>query len=453
MEKNVQIPEKTVIATHLSGMIPFQTIAYRDQSKTKKDPFLAFHQYLQETYPLVHEKMEKQVIAQYSLLFHWKGTNVSGQKPILFMAHQDVVPVPEETLDQWTYPPFEGTIAEDKVWGRGSLDCKNMLCCELEAAECLLQQGFTPDRDIYFAFGHDEETGGFNGMTAISAYLQEQGIELELVLDEGSGYVKGENRQCPGQDLAEIGIFEKGYVDLQLTVQSPGGHASRPGPTTALGILAKAINALEDNLFPLSIPKPVQWQYQAMTPYLAEGEYKEKAKNMQKDPIAFAQYLSQTPKGNAMVRTTTAPTMASASNRPNVLPMQAQAVVNFRLNPDTSCEQLLAHCKQAIHDDRVELTLLRGEEPSKITPIDTPCFQKLCDVIKQVHPGCVPVPVPVLGATDSRKLENVCENIFRFTPLDNKGLGYTVHGINEAMAIDSLEEGVQFFVSFIQQLS
>lgn len=451
MEKQIQIPSKAEIAAHLSGMIPFRTIAYRDQAQTQGEPFFAFHAYLEETYPLVHEKMEKQVIGTYSLLYRWKGRS-SEKKPILLMAHQDVVPVPEETLNQWKYPPFEGTLAEDKVWGRGSLDCKNMLCCELEAAEALLKQGYMPERDIYFAFGHDEETGGFNGMMAIAACLKEKGVSLDFVLDEGSGYVEGEKRHCPGHTIAEIGVFEKGYADLKLTVQSPGGHASRPGPSTALGILAKAIDALEEHQFPLSIPDPVKWQYQALLPYLEEGEEKAQAGQMEKDPASFARYLSRTPKGNAMVRTTTAPTMASASVRPNVLPTQAQAVVNFRLNPDTSCESLLAHCRKAISDPRVELTLLRGEEPSKITSVKGEAYQALCRVIETVHPGCVPVPVPVLGATDSRKFEGICEAIFRFTPLDNQGLGYTVHGINEAMAVESLEEGVRFFVALIQQL-
>jgi len=453
MEYSVQLPEKQTIADHLAGMIPFRTIAFRDQSKTEAAPFEGLHAYLQKTYPLVHASLQRTVIGAYSLLYHWKGTGESAEKPILLMAHQDVVPVPEETLDQWHYPPFEGIQAEGMVWGRGSLDCKNMLCCELEAIEALLNQGYTPKRDIYLAFGHDEESGGFNGMTAVAAYLEEQGVMLDLVLDEGPGYVAGEERNCPGQALAEIGVFEKGYVDLQLTVRSAGGHASRPEPHTALGILAQAINALEENPFPLSVPQPVQWQYQALLPYLEEGAMKENVKNMKKDPMALAQYLSQTPRGNAMVRTTTAPTMAQASQRPNVLPLQAQATVNFRLNPDTPCKDLMAHCEKAIGNSSVEKTMLRGEEPSRITPIDSDAYRLLCQTIQALRADCIPVPVPVLGATDSRKFEAICAHIFRFTPLYTPGLAHTVHGINEAMPVDSLQEGVQFFVSLIQRLN
>ncbi|MFR4009231.1 MAG: peptidase dimerization domain-containing protein [Christensenellales bacterium] len=147
----------------------------------------------------------------------------------------------------------------------------------------------------------------------------------------------------------------------------------------------------------------MQWQYQALLPYLEEGPLKENVKNMEKDPIALAQYLSQTPRGNAMVRTTTAPTMAQASQRPNVLPLQAQATVNFRLNPDTSCKDLMAHCEKAIGNSSVEKTMLRGEEPSRITPIDSDAYRQLCRTIQALRPDCIPVPVPVLGATDSRK--------------------------------------------------
>lgn len=97
--------------------------------------------------------------------------------------------------------------------------------------------------------------------------------------------------------------------------------------------------------------------------------------------------------------------------------------------------------------------MLRGEEPSRITPIDSDAYRLLCQTIQELRADCIPVPVPVLGATDSRKFEAICAHIFRFTPLYTPGLAHTVHGINEAMPVDSLQEGVQFFVSLIQRLN
>lgn len=445
-------PDAQIMARHLAGMIPFRTIAYREQEQTDGAPFLALHEYLENTYPLVHRTLEKEIIADYSLLYRWPGTD-SAKQPVLFMAHQDVVPVPQETLDQWDQPPFDGKIADGMVWGRGALDCKNMLCCELEAVEALLEQGYTPTRDIYLAFGHDEESGGFNGMTAVARTLKERGVTLSFVLDEGSGYVAGEERHCPGQPLAEVGVFEKGYLDLQLTVQSEGGHASRPGATTALGRLARAISAVENAQFPLSLPQPVKWTFQALTPYLEAGELKRCVETMEQTPEPLVALLSRTAKGNAMVRTTIAPTMASASDRPNVLPTQAQAVINFRLNPDTDREIVLRRCEKAIGDPQVALTVLRAEEPSRITPIDSQAYRTLCEVIGQIRPGCAVVPVAVLGATDSRKFEEICAHIFRFTPLYTQGLGHTVHGVNEAMPVDALPEGAAFFMALIRRVA
>lgn len=451
-QKMGRTPDAHTMAEHLAGMIPFRTIAFRDQKKTDGAPFLALHDYLEKTYPLAHRTLEKEIIGGYSLLYRWRGEN-SDKQPVLFMAHQDVVPVPEDTLDQWEQPPFDGRITGGKVWGRGALDCKNMLCCELEAVEALLAAGYAPERDIYLAFGHDEESGGFNGMTAVARTLQQRGVTLSFVLDEGSGYVEGAERHCPGQPLAEVGVFEKGYLDLQLTVQSEGGHASRPGATTALGRLAKAISAVENAQFPLSLSQPVQWTYQALAPYLEEGELKQRVSAMEQQPEALAALLCRTAKGNAMVRTTIAPTMASASDRPNVLPTQAQAVINFRLAPESDCQAVVAHCKRAIGDAQVALTVLRGEEPSRITPIDSEAYRTLCEVIGQIRPGCAVVPVAVLGATDSRKFEEICTNIFRFTPLYTKGLGHTVHGINEAMPVDALPEGAAFFMALIRRVA
>ena len=140
-----------ISAEHLAGAVRFATVSNADNSLTDYTKFDAFHEYLKETYPLVHKHLTLEHTGQAGLLYHWKGTGKSGAAPLLLMAHQDVVP--EGDLEKWTYPPYSGTIADGKIWGRGSSDCKSNLIRQLEAVEALLEKGYEPDYDLYLSYG------------------------------------------------------------------------------------------------------------------------------------------------------------------------------------------------------------------------------------------------------------------------------------------------------------
>lgn len=144
-------------------------------------------------------------------MFEWKGTD-SSLKPYLFMAHQDVVPVPPETVDRWTYPPFSGHYDGEFIWGRGASDCKNGLIGIMEAIETLLasEDKWQPKRTILAAFGFDEEISGWHGAKYISDYLMEKvgANGVELIVDEGGmgiSDVYGKKFVMPA--LGEKGMF------------------------------------------------------------------------------------------------------------------------------------------------------------------------------------------------------------------------------------------------------
>jgi carboxypeptidase PM20D1 len=163
----------------------------------------------------------------HSVLITIPGTN-PALRPSLYMAHQDVVPVVQGTEDNWTHGAFSGDIAEDSIWGRGTLDIKQMLFGILEAAETLLQSGARFQRTAYLAFGEDEETLN-RGALGIAEALRARGVRLEYVLDEGGGLIEdGAVFGAPGTPVTLIDLMEKGYADLELTVESIGGHSSRP---------------------------------------------------------------------------------------------------------------------------------------------------------------------------------------------------------------------------------
>lgn len=439
------------LAERLGAMIRFRTVSNADHEKIDREAFLGLHAYLEQTYPLVHKHLTKTVINDYSLLYHWKGTGEGKEKPLLLMAHQDVVPVSPGTEGDWVHGGFSGEIADGCVWGRGAIDIKVMILGEMEAVEYLLSQGFTPKQDIYLAYGHDEELIGKDGCTRIAQYLQEQGVELGMVLDEGGSFGKGERSGVPGKVIASIGIFEKGYCDLQLTIQDEGGHSSRPGESTALGELARAIDAIERNKFAPALPDPVRRFYQTLAPYLSDPTLQRAAQMADTDPQPLIDWLLQSPRGNALVRTTTAATQAWASPAPNILPQKAQAVFNFRLNPQETVADVLAHCLEVVDNPRVQMEVLKGNDPSAISDADAPAFDMLKRTILSVAPEAIVTPSEVVGGTDSRNFCPLCRCVYRFSPfMGAMEYSATVHATNERIAVEGLSDGVTFFVRLIQ---
>jgi carboxypeptidase PM20D1 len=170
-----------------------------------------------------------------------------AKKPVLITAHMDVVPVEAGTEGEWTHPPFGGEIADGFVWGRGTLDTKAHLIAALEAVERLLEKGLTPARDVYLAFGHDEELTGEQGARQIAKLLAERGLTFDFVLDEGGCVVKG---ALPGieKPVALVGVGEKGFCNVRLTAKRTGAtpHARAH---TSVGVLAQAVCRLEAPLF------------------------------------------------------------------------------------------------------------------------------------------------------------------------------------------------------------
>ncbi|MGH9903657.1 MAG: M20/M25/M40 family metallo-hydrolase, partial [Pyrinomonadaceae bacterium] len=177
-------------AANLAQSLRFQTVSHSDAAQSSRDAFLALHAFLERTYPKVHSALTRETVGDYSLLYTWKGRE-EGLKPVVLLAHTDVVPVEPGTEASWAYPPFEGRVADEFVWGRGAWDDKAGVVGILEAVEMLLGEGFQPRRTVYLAFGHDEELGGPRGAVKIVELLQSRGVAPEFVLDEGGAITEG----------------------------------------------------------------------------------------------------------------------------------------------------------------------------------------------------------------------------------------------------------------------
>ena len=218
----VDIDGKSV-AERLGLAVQFKTLAYPEHEKIDENTFLGLHRMLQTLYPQVHAKLTREVINDYSLLYTWKGKDPE-LKPIMLTAHIDVVPADEGEASGWIHPPFSGEVVDGSVWGRGTQDDKHSVIGILEAVEYLLKEGYQPERTVYLGFGHDEEIGGVNGAAAIADLLESRGVQLGCLLDEGGSVLES---FLPGVDTpaAMIGISEKGYISLKLSVEIDGGHS------------------------------------------------------------------------------------------------------------------------------------------------------------------------------------------------------------------------------------
>lgn len=446
--------DKDLVVNHLGGALRHKTISNNlNQMYDLGKNFTAFHQYLDSIYPNLTAKLTKETFAKYSLLYTWKGKN-AALKPVLLLAHQDVVPVDGPSEKDWEFDAFSGTVANGYVLGRGTLDDKTSLIGIMEAVEMLVKNGFQPERTIYLAFGHDEEVGGLGAQTIVEA-LQARKVELEMVVDEGGLISKG---SIPGiqQEVALIGTAEKGYCSVELTVKGEGGHSSMPPPQTAVGVLSAAIQRLEANQMPARITGATRQMLDfiaADAPFFLRLLF---SNLWISEPLLRSQFV-KTNSGNAVLRTTTAATVFNAGIKDNVIPTQAKAVVNFRIIPGETIEDVLAHVKRTINDPRIAVAQSKsqmGQNPSPVSPTDHPSFQTLHQSIREVFPDVLVAPYLVVGATDSRRFSPICKNIYRFMPIRIASEDLKrVHGTNERVKVDYVVESVQFYARLIENLN
>ncbi|RUA13053.1 MAG: peptidase [Flavobacteriia bacterium] len=428
---------------NLSKAVQFETISYSEDAIPDSTAFNGFHQFLRETYPLVHEKLSLEKISEYSLLYKWEGSDTS-KKPIILMSHQDVVPVDQPTLSDWEAPPFAGKITDTHIIGRGTLDDKSSLMALLESIETLLKESFIPSQTIYLAFGHDEELGGENGAQKIAAYLKDKGIHAAMTLDEGG--LLAEN-MVPGFDktIAMLNLAEKGYASFNLIVETKGGHSSSPPKDNTLGMLAQAIVDLENNQLPYKLVKPIDYQFEYMG---AEMPFFKK--------MAFANpWLFKGPVLKALnAHTTTAPTIVEGGVKDNVIPTVGKATINFRILPGETVASVKEHIEKTVGDKvKVELAGF-AVDPSPVSGIDSEAFKTLEKTIRSVFPDVVVVPGLIGGGTDARYFYGVSDDVYRFYPIRISPESFSrFHGIDEKISKENYREMVEFSYQMIKKFN
>ena len=436
--------DEDAVAKRLAGSLRFQTISYEDRAKLDPQAFAGLRAYLAETWPRAHAALAPETIAGHSLLYTWQGRDTAAPA-LLLAAHLDVVPVPAP--EQWQHPPFEGVVAGGEVWGRGALDDKGSLVCILEAAESLLAEGFVPERTIYLAFGHDEEVGGEQGAKVMAETLAARGVRLASVLDEGGAVADGFGGLLE-RPLAAVGVAEKGWVDVRLRASAQGGHSSAPPRQTAVGILATALVALEEHPMPARVGGIFENMVDRLAPEASFTRRLALANFWLLRPM-LPLVSPRVPIVDAMVRTTTAPTIVRGGVKSNVLPREAEAIVNFRILPGDTVESVLAHVRGAIDDERVSVEIDvpdAAEEASPVSPDDGPAFGGIARAAMAVYPDAVVAPYLVIGGTDAKHYTGLGDAVYRLLPfrIGDDALRLA-HGTDERISVANLGRGVRFY--------
>ncbi|MEM9605570.1 MAG: M20/M25/M40 family metallo-hydrolase [Pseudomonadota bacterium] len=340
------------VATKLGRALRHETVSGGDADNASFAPFRAFLAQIESDFPLVHSRLQRTLINELTPVYHWRGRD-PNRAPILLIGHYDVVPVLEDTLDDWVESPFSGQVSAGHVWGRGALDNKGAVIAMLEAVELMLEAGVQPARSVWLAFGHDEEIGGRDGAQAVKAHFQANGVRFDWVLDEGSMVLDG---IVPGlsKPLASINTAEKGYFSVDVVAKSEGGHSSLPTDELAVEILAEALLDIRDNPVPGFYDGITADFFDAIGPAMPYGQRIAFANRWLTSDV-LARILSGANTTNAMLRTTTAPTMLTASPRENVLPSEVRATINFRVHPRDSLDGIVDHLITVIDDTRVRV--------------------------------------------------------------------------------------------------
>ncbi|KAI1429622.1 peptidase family M20/M25/M40 [Xylaria sp. FL1777] len=471
----------------LAGAIHIPTESYDDLGPIGEDfrweTMYDFADYLESTFPLVHGALALEKVNTHGLLYTWKGTDAS-LRPTVLMAHQDVVPVAEATVDQWTHPPYSGYFDGKYIWGRGSSDCKNNLIGILEAVELLIEAGFEPKRTVILSFGFDEEISGFEGAGHLAKVLIDRyGKDgAAIIVDEGSGIA-----DAWGSTFALPGVAEKGAIDVEIIVRMPGGHSSIPPAHSGIGVASELVTLIEAH--------PYQPHFHAENPFLTFLEcgnaygsefpsnlkkrlpWKEPSCPAKKDKLAL-EAAKQGDMIKYLFATSLAVDIIDGGVKNNALPERTRILVNHRVNVGDKISEVkakiahLAHRVAAKHNLTVQAFTDEPEipssiklgtgttlEPAPVTPTSvdgvTP-YGVLSGTTRALYGESLLVaPSLMTGNTDTRYYWDLTKHIFRYGPGFDPEQGLSlggIHTVNEKLSVIAHTRGVQWYSLFIRNM-
>lgn len=443
-------PVAARVVSALQALVRIPTVSDRDPSRVDTAAFDRLLAELATQFPLLHQRLAPTVVGTHGLLLLWAGA--SAERPVVLMAHLDVVPVDADA--PWQHDPFGGGIHESPtgpaIWGRGTLDDKGCVAAICEAVESLLEAGHTPAQDVWLSFGCDEEVSGSAALEAVDV-LRERGVTPWLVLDEGGAIASG---AFPGvkAPLGVIGVTEKGTTSLELVAEGRGGHASTPARNGPTARIARAILRIEKAPFPASAPAPTLELMRRIAPHVPLPLRPLLGRADRLAPVVTRALLAAGPEAAAMTRTTVAATTLSGSPALNVIASTAKAGLNIRVMVGDTVAGVVEHVRKAVADDSIRIDVIEAGEPSPVSPMDE-AFELVEACIGEVFPEAVPTPYVMMAATDSRHFTAISEHVYRFAPFRmTKAQRQAIHSYDEHIGVADLVDGARWYQLLIERL-
>ena len=368
----------------------------------------------------------------------------TGQKPIMLLAHIDVV---EAKAEDWTLPPFQFIEKDGIFYGRGTADDKDEAAVGTTLFIRMKQERYVPDRDIILALTTDEEGGPDNGVEWLLKNRPDL-MNVEYALNEGGG-----GRVREGKKIAhDVQASEKKVQNFQIETTNPGGHSSQPVRDNAITQLAAALVKLGGFDFPVHL-NAVTEAYFRRSADIVGGEMGAAMRAIVANPgdAAAARKLSEDKAYNSILRTTCVSTMLDGGHATNALPQRARANVNCRILPDESPADVQAALERVIGDPKVTVTPVgeaRNSPPSPLTPA---LMSQIERITSDMWPGISVVPTMSTGATDGMYLRNAGIPTYGVSGEFYPDTG--AHGMNERIPAQAFYQGLEFMYRLVKSLT
>ena len=370
----------------------------------------------------------------------------ASRKPILLMAHIDVV---EAKREDWVRDPFVLTEEDGYFYARGASDDKSMAAIFTDSMVRYKQEGYKPARTIKMMLNCGEESAnGFIG----AQYMVDNHLDLisaEFALNEGAG---GRIDAATGKYIFNgVQAGEKLYQDFTIEVTNPGGHSSRPTPDNAIYQLGQALTKVQSYEFPIEFNDATRTFFRRMGQITPGQEGQDMRDAADGESAAAIRRLMLNPTYNATLRTTCVATQLSAGHAPNALPQRATANVNCRIFPGHTQEEIRKQLEGAIKDSDVKVTLRSAAEtPVKAPPLPSEILGPIEQLTEKMWPGVPVIPAMATGATDGRFTTPAGIPTYGVSGIFADPNTTNAHGLNERVGVKQLMEGRMFLYQLVK---
>lgn len=431
--------EEEALFNDLSKMLSIKTI---DKTIDCEESFSRYENVLREMFPIFYSHCES-IDVDGAFLYKFAGSVADGL-PTLILAHSDVV----EENGEWQSPAFTPTLRDHKIYARGTIDNKGMVYACFSGIEKFLKEGNSFKNDVYIMSTKNEESTGY-GATQVANYFRSKGLKFAVILDEG-GAVTCDVMPGIKNDIALLGLCEKGYFDIKFSAKSKGGHSGSPLSSNPFHRLSKFVCKVEKKgYFKVSMIKTVKEMFAHVSPYLTFPLRLLLGNLWLFMPIAKAVLPAFSPSIGAMMKTTIVFTRAEGSNSNNVIPQTASMTANIRNLPTESAEKVLAKLKKTADKFDIDMEVLYAKNESSFTSAKSNAVLAISNTIKQTMPGTIVCSYVTIGATDCCLLDEFSPNIIRFNPIraTSEQIG-AMHGIDENIGVSEVGVAVEFFYNY-----